>query len=54
MLGSLHKTFKSDSKYPTPEAAARELLRIYREHVTEEWPYRQDQLCGDRRRRHLG
>jgi hypothetical protein len=39
MLGNSRKTFKPDSKYPTPEAAALALLRIYREHVTEEWPY---------------
>jgi hypothetical protein len=39
MTGSPHRTFIPDAKYPTPEAAARELLRIYRTYVTEAWPY---------------
>lgn len=36
MLGNSHKTFKSDQKYPTPEAAALELLRIYKARLAAE------------------
>ncbi|MGN6284521.1 MAG: hypothetical protein ACTHM2_05155 [Afipia sp.] len=39
MLGAAHRTFKPDPKYPTPEAAARELLRIYREHIAAGSPH---------------
>jgi hypothetical protein len=39
MLGPPHRTFKQDPKYPNPEAAAREPLRIYREHVADGLPY---------------
>lgn len=39
MTGSPHRTFIPDAKYPTPEAAARELLRIFREHTKDGYPY---------------
>jgi hypothetical protein len=39
MLGNPHRTFVPDPKYPTHEAAARELLRLYRAHIAEAWPY---------------
>jgi hypothetical protein len=39
MHGNAHRTFKSDPKYPTPESAARELLRHFCTQVTEAWPY---------------
>lgn len=39
MLDKPHRTFLSDPKYPTPESAARELLRHFRTQVTDVWPY---------------
>ncbi|WP_458757715.1 hypothetical protein ACSVBT_17375 [Afipia sp. TerB] len=35
MPGSPDRIFKPDQKYPSPEAAARELLRVYREHASD-------------------
>jgi hypothetical protein len=39
MHGKPQRTFVPAPKYPTPEAAALELLRLYRSHVIEVWPY---------------
>lgn len=39
MLGNPHRTFVPDAKYPTPVSAARELLRLYREHTADGYPY---------------
>jgi hypothetical protein len=39
MLDKPHRTFVPDPNYPTPESAARELLRLYREHTADGYPY---------------
>jgi hypothetical protein len=39
MHGKPQGTFIADPKYPTPESAARELLRLYREHTADGYPY---------------
>lgn len=39
MLGNPQRTFVPDPKYPTSESAARELLRLYRQHTADGYPY---------------
>lgn len=39
MLGKPQRNFVPDPKYPTPESAARELLRLYREPPTVPYAY---------------
>lgn len=39
MHGKPHRTFVPEPKYPTPESAARELLRLFRERTADGYPY---------------